>query len=102
MTDSIEGTSQKIHNLQTNLQSPKNELRLPKHRWQPFFVKVLSDFIDFHNLPKDLPMPEGALRLEVCMSRVLDIMLHSMGNEKREKILKELELYKEGLPFDLR
>jgi hypothetical protein len=65
-------------------------------------MKVMSDFITHHNLPKDIPTPNGNLLPHKLFSYILDLMAHSMGIEKRASLLKELEEYKLGLPFDLR
>jgi hypothetical protein len=91
MSDPVQQCSDKIVYLNpTNI---NRSLTLPCENYQPFFLKVMHDFIAHHNLPKDLPLPQGNLKMNVCFSRILDVMIHSMGEEKREAILKELNEY---------
>jgi hypothetical protein len=71
---------------------------LPEKRYQPFFLKVLHDFIAHHNLSQDLEKPQGNMKIHKALSCVLDIMSHSMGEEKRDNLLKELDQYIQGLP----
>lgn len=85
-----------------DLSKEKKTLDLPKKLYEPFFLKVMHDFIEYHKITKDLPFPTTGLIMHKSMSYILDIMVHSMGDQKREEILKELEEYKSSLPFDLR
>lgn len=80
----------------------QSEINLPKKNFEPFFLKVLNDFIHHHNLPKDIPVPNGCALPHKIFSYIVDILAHSMGEEKRNQLIKELEDYKLGLPFDLR
>ncbi len=75
---------------------------LPKQRFEPFFIKVMNDFSKHHNLPDNIPPPQGSMLPHKLLSYILDLMTHSMGENKRNEILLELKDYKEGLPFDLR
>lgn len=77
-------------------------MNLPKKNYEPFFLKVMNDFINYHNLPKDIPPPQGHSLPHKLFSYIIDLMSHSMGKEKREELIKELEDYKLGLPFDIR
>lgn len=65
-------------------------------------MKILSEFIDFHKLPKDLPMPCPGLSTHVALSRIFDVILHSMGEEKRQEILSNLDEYNMGIPAHFR
>jgi len=58
----------------------------------------LTDFIEHHNLPKDLPMPCAGLSTTEALSRIFDIVLHSMGDEKRNEALEKLKEYNMGIP----
>jgi hypothetical protein len=62
----------------------------------------MHDFISHHKLPSNLELPHGAMRMNKVFSCILDVMAHSMGEETRKNLIKELEEYKQGLPFDLR
>ena len=77
-------------------------LKLPKHNYGPFCLKILSEFIAHHNIQKGLPIPCPGLSLEDSLSRIFDIMLHSMGEQKRLEILEDLEKYNMSLPACLR
>lgn len=88
--------------MSNDLSKEKKTLILPKKRYEAFFLKVMHDFIEYHKIPQDLPLPTTGLIMNISMSYILDIMVHSMGDQKREEVLKELEEYKSSLPFDLR
>ena len=77
-------------------------MKLPKQRFEPFFMKVVKLFIDHHNLPKDIPTPSGSMLPHKLFTYIADVMAHSMGEEKRNSILYDLEEYKMDLPFDMR
>lgn len=88
--NTIKSVTDKIEQL--NQVSSMRSLVLPK-KYGPFCMKILHDFIDHHKLCKDLPKPEPGLLIHLSMSRIFDVMLHSMGEEKRNNILKEVEDY---------
>lgn len=58
---------------------------------------MLNDFIIHNNLPKDLPFPKGNMTLDCALSLILDIIVRSMGDKKRDEILMDLEDYKKSL-----
>jgi hypothetical protein len=65
-------------------------------------MKVMNDFQKFHNIPDDVPPPQGNMMPHKLLSYIVDLMAYSMGEEKRNDLMRELNEYKEGLPFDLR
>lgn len=73
-------------------------LNLPGHSYGPFCLKVLSDFVAHHNLPQGMLMPVPGLTTQQALSRIFDIILHSLGEEKRLQALTELDEYIAGLP----
>jgi hypothetical protein len=75
---------------------------LPKQRYEPFFMKVLSDFKKFHNIPDNIQPPQGNMMPHKLLSYILDVMASSMGQDTRKALIAELDEYKKGLPFDLR
>jgi hypothetical protein len=83
------------------LESEKT-LKLPFKEFGPFCLKILQEFIEHHKLPKDLQLPEKAEKLHIGMSKIFDVMLHSMGPEKRNEILIDLDKYKMSLPAHFR
>src|SRR5665213_1835713 len=87
----IKNESDKISSM--NAVQKSRLLHLPKKAYGPFCLKILCDFIEHHNLAKDLLMPEPNLVIEESLSRIFDVMLHSMGEEKRLDSLKELDKY---------
>ena len=89
--DQIANISDKISNL--DCVSGLKSLCLPKKNYGPFCLKILDDFIDHHKLSKNLPLPFPGLSVEESLSRIFDVILHSMGNDYREKMLKELDEY---------
>ena len=80
----------------------KSRLRLPKANYGPFCLKILEDFIGYHELDKKLPRPVPGLETHETLSRIFDIMLYSMGKRQRIKILDELDKYKMDIPAGLR
>jgi hypothetical protein len=91
----IKDISDKITSMDKKIPSAKMFI-LPKDQYQPFCMKILHAFIEHHNLPY-LPLPEGSLLMHLCMSRIFDCMLYSMGMEKRDEFIKDLEEYKISL-----
>lgn len=78
-----------------------NEIRkliLPSTNYGPFCLKILDEFKLYHKLSQELPVPTYSLPLHESLSRIFDIMLHSMGEEKRNEILIELDEYAKSLP----
>lgn len=65
-------------------------------------MKVMSEFSKFHNLPDNIQPPQGNMMPHKLLSYILDLMAHSMGDDKRQALLFDLQEYKQGLPFDLR
>lgn len=92
----LQTSSDKLYNLKLKI-NEKKALTLPKSKYGPLCNKILQDFIEFHKLPKDLPVPCPGLTTHESLARIFDIMLHSMGKEKRDEILKECGIYIEGL-----
>lgn len=72
-------------------------VQLPSNNYGPFCLKILSEFIIHHGLSKDLPLPVPGLRTDQALSRIFDIITHSLGSEKREALLKELDEYNAGI-----
>jgi hypothetical protein len=57
--------------------------------------------MEHHNLPATLPTPSSGDSTEQALAKIFDIMLHSLGIEKRYEMIKEAEDYIAGLPPDL-
>ncbi len=72
------------------------KFELPEYGYGAFCNKILLDFILHHKLGAlDMPLPDKSSNTgALLLSRIFDIMLHSMGEENRERIIKELESYK--------
>ena len=96
----VKNISEKISTL--NPLPTERSLNLPSGNYGPFCMKILSEFIDFHKLPKDLPMPCPGLSTHVALSRIFDVILHSMGEEKRQEILSNLDEYNMSVPAHFR
>lgn len=62
----------------------------------------MSDFRDHHKIPNHIPPPQGNVLPHKLFSYIVDMMAYSMGAQKRNELMKELEEYKQGLPFDMR
>lgn len=80
----------------------KKKLVFPRHQYGPLCKKILSEFIDHHKLDKNLDLPCIGEKPDISLSKIFDIMLHSMGLEKRYELLKDAEEYLLSLPPSLR
>lgn len=92
----VKNVSEKISSL--NAVQKNRLLKLPSHGYGAFCLKILSDFVDHHNLPKGMLMPVPGLTNHEALSRIFDLILHSMGEEKRLQVLSELDEYIACLP----
>lgn len=72
-------------------------LNLPSENYGPFCAMILNHFIEYHKLSKDLALPSPGIPTHVALSRIFDIILHSMGDDKRKEILNYLDEYNLGL-----
>jgi len=75
----------------------KRKLTLPK-KYGPMCLKILHEFISYHKLPHDIPVPDSSLSTEEALSRIFDIMLYSIGEEKRNEVLDDVSNYSMSLP----
>ena len=96
----MKNVSEKISNL--NPLPNQRSLKLPSGNYGPYCLKILHDFIEHHKLQEDLPLPSPGISTHDALSRIFDIMLHSMGEEKRAECLKNLDEYNMGLPAHFR
>jgi hypothetical protein len=96
LSNAVEDVSQKVAKL-NNIPSTRS-LNLPRGNYGPFCLKIIQEFVAHHKLPANLPVPVAGLSTHVALSRIFDIMLHSMGEEKREEILKNLDEYNMSVP----
>lgn len=83
-------------------ESIEKKLVLPKKNYGPACMRILREFIKHHKLNKNLPVPSMHMTIEESLSRIFDIMLHTMGNAKRTEIIKAIDEYVESLPPTLR
>ena len=95
MTNSVKETSNKVDGV-NNIYT--RQLNLPSMNYGPFCLKILHEFIIHHGLSKDLPLPNAGSSMNVSLSRIFDVMLHSMGREKRDAILADLDQYNLSVP----
>lgn len=79
------------------LNAPPASLELPTVSYGPFCLKILSEFISYHKLNPNLPLPQVSMDIRKCLSLIFDVMLHSMGETKRKEILLELDDYKNSI-----
>lgn len=73
--------------------SKKKPLALPERYYGAFCNRILLAFIDFHKLDPNLSIPNHQDSPHTALSKVFDIILHSLGDKNRERILKELDEY---------
>ncbi len=78
------------------------ELKLPRISYGPICLKILKEFMTYHELPKDLPLPEINESTQVALAKIFNVMIHSMGEEKRKEITRDAEAYLNDLPPSIR
>ncbi len=78
------------------------KLVLPKSHYGPFCNRILKEFIDKHKLDDTLPLPGEGDTNSGALSKIFDLIIHSLGEEKRQQILKECDEYVMGIPAQLR
>lgn len=71
-------------------------LELPKHAYGPICNKFIKDFMDHHRILGALP--ESGDSPQVALAKIIDIMLRSMGKEKRNQCLQEAKEYFSSIP----
>ncbi len=91
--------------MKTSDEKPKddfNSFMLPKSCYGPICLKILDEFIEHHHLPKDVARPNTADLVHCALSKIFNIMALSMGPEKRQEVLKDLQEYSMTLPAYIR
>lgn len=78
------------------------KLVLPKIGYGPICLRILEEFIEYHKLPEILPLPEAKEATHMAMIKIFDIILYSMGEEKRQELIKEALDYYHDLPIAVR
>lgn len=95
----IDSVSNKIDGLIKK--SSKKQLNLPKHEYGPYCNRILTEVIKHFKL-ENMTLPNAGDMTHVALSKIFDIILHSMGEDKREEILKDLDEYIMSIPAVLR
>lgn len=73
------------------------QLTLPKVSYGSLCNKMLKDFMEHHGITQvELPQPSD--KTHEVLSKIFLAMLHSMGEEKLDKGLKEAQDYINTLP----
>jgi len=78
------------------------KLKLPQMDYGPFCLRILKEFVDYYDLPKNLEFPQSGISTHEALSRIFDIILHSLPKEKQKEILEALDKYKMEIPAALR
>lgn len=97
----VEDASQKITNLNA-FPKANSGLKLPSSCYGPFCMRILKEFIAHNKLPESLPVPNTGDKTHDALSKIFDIILHSMGKEKRDQILSSLDEYNMSVPAAFR
>lgn len=80
---------------------PMMKLKLPKIAYGTICLKILQEFIQHHNLPSDLPLPEGKEATHEALEKIFNIIVASMG-DKAEDIIRDAMSYYHDLPPNVR
>lgn len=77
-------------------EQPK-KFRLPRVCYGPMCLKILKEFMEHHKI-SEMPTPQPKDSTDMALSKIFDIMICSMGEEKRDAILKDAEEYLYSVP----
>lgn len=75
-----------------------DEFMLPKTCYGTICIKILKDFIEHHNLPSNLPLPENGDYAHIALQKIFSIMLLTLDEEKRKEIKEDAKKYYQNLP----
>lgn len=78
------------------------EFKLPRMCYGPMCLKVLHEFVEYHKIDKDIPLPDGKEYPHISFEKIFNVMIHSMSEEKREAIIKDAIAYYNDLPPSVR
>ena len=81
-----------------NTSNKGSTLLLPRKSYGPLCLRILDDFRKHFNLPKYLKVPEDGIQTHIALSRIFDMMVTAMGEEKRLELLQDIEDSKRSLP----
>ncbi len=77
---------------------PERKFLLPKVEYGPISMKILKEFVSYHKLEGEILYPEKDLDLSICLSRILHIMVKSMGKDWEKNIQDNLDEYNMTIP----
>lgn len=80
----------------------EKRLKLPSHNYGPYCLRILKEFCEYHKIDKSLSFPNAEDTIVNALSKIFDIILHSIPKEEQEKILKDLDQYVMSIPAVLR
>jgi hypothetical protein len=80
----------------------KKKLNLPTSMYGPICMKILKDFIEHHKIPADLALPQQGCSTIFSLNCIFNAMIETMGEEKRNALIKEVEEYSMSLPAAFR
>lgn len=77
-------------------------LKLPKIGYGPMCNKILKEFAEHFKIEEHLIFPEGKDNAAQCLSKIFDLILHSLGEEKRKELLADSLKYYYDVPPSVR
>lgn len=80
----------------------KPVLKLPRISYGPICLKILNEFIEHHKFVPYVQLPQPKEKAHEFLAKLFDLMLHSMGEEKRKQAIKEADAYYNDLPPSVR
>lgn len=74
-------------------------LVLPKKNYGPLCLMILQKFAKHHKIPiTETSLPSGANQSpHDVFTKIFDVMLHSMGSDKRLEIIAEVNKYNKDI-----
>lgn len=78
------------------------KLKLPRIAYGTICLKILGEFVEHHKLEGSLTLPKDKMAPHEVLEMILDIMLHSMGPEKRAKAIEDATAYLNDLTPSVR
>ena len=76
-------------------------LKLPRIAYGTICLKILQEFIEYHKLPSDLPLPESKEATHEALEKIFNILVASMG-DKADDVVKDAMAYYHDLPPNVR
>lgn len=81
------------------MKDPKPEtFRLPKIAYGPICLRILREFVSYHNIKDDFDYPAQGDQTHQALEKIFHIIYLSMNEDVRHTLLNEINAYYRDLP----